>query len=133
MEPEDIVVNTKLVKLDQPLHISQKRKHSTSEDNSLQISEQIVDHFSHFQAKVDNSGRLKLELPVERKMPRFSLVLLQTKEVCNVLLPFINSIDNQEYRGRGENMIILGFHLFLCEKSGLKTGNWGEQDIKRWR
>ena len=41
MEPEHIVVNTELVKLDQTLHIPQHRKHSTSEDKkiSLEISE----------------------------------------------------------------------------------------------
>ena len=41
VEPEHIVVDTKLVKLDQTLHIPQHRKHSTSEDKkiSLEISE----------------------------------------------------------------------------------------------
>ena len=34
VEPEDIVVDTKLVELDQPLHIPQNGKHCTPEESS---------------------------------------------------------------------------------------------------
>ena len=34
MQPEDIVVNAEFVKLDQPLHITQQRKHCSPAEHS---------------------------------------------------------------------------------------------------